>query len=409
VYVVMRRLSSRLAATCCLLACAMPFSWMLHVGGALASGLALMEMMWLLVALNEGRPLAIALLLALVFYTHLGLAWIALAMIALAWMLGGLSQPRAAATGTAIGLALASPWLWHLCNHVQLMSVAPRMENQYIDLLPAVVLLAAWGAVRAWRQQGGIRCLLALWLAFGLMAVSFRFRWLSGEGVVPVALLAGYGLAGILEALGKRQGQPYVAGPLFAIAGLILAISPTLVIEKSRLRWQWLDTAPFHLVSVPGLPPKPMDLSLYDPHMERLVKKITAISGPGEILWSNAPYAGGLVAALAHRAVSSAMFFEVPTRSGYDPLAAAHLLIWFKMAPGAEVGALQPLIERYRFRLVENDELAWIFRRDGEAGLARAPRSVVPLWLAFVLLCGAFGLAAWRLWPSSNAKGQWEN
>ncbi|MBI3324210.1 MAG: hypothetical protein HYZ92_02920 [Candidatus Omnitrophica bacterium] len=444
VYFAVRRLTSAEQAGVCLFVAVMPFSWMLHVGGTLASGMALIELLWLLVAVHESKSVSVSLLLALLFYTHLGLAWVGIATLACGWLIGGVSQPRSFARAVAVGLLLAAPWLWHLGLHLHVLRVMSRQENQTLDLLPGLVPLFVLGVAQACGirgasgqgeraplgegvrvkgkgstsvvdadktdpsslhppaftqagvvQQRAGRLLLSLWVGFGLMIARFRYRWISGEGILPLVLLAGLGLAWLIDTVARRIS--WSREPLVICAGAVLALSPSLALDNGRLQWHWPDTAPFHLAGWPGVVTKPNDLMLYTRHTERVVKTVQATSLPGEILWSNAPYSGGLVAALAGRALSCAMLFEVPPTTGYDPIAAAHLILWFKIEPLPGALPLELIRRRYQLRLVDDDEIAWIFRREPPGPLAGPPRAVIPFWMAVVLLCGASGLIVLEL------------
>ena len=188
------------------------------------------------------------------------------------------------------------------------------------------------------------------------------------------------------------------AGDFMVTLLLFLAaiVSPTLAIGgPRRTNILWTDASPFHLLWWSGTTPKPIDRTLSAPQTERLARTVSSLSRPGEILWSNAPYAVGLIAALAHRPMASAMLAEVSPAASGDPMAAAHLLVWFKIDPFPETPALSELVRRYHLQLVADDALAWVFRNPAATHLAHPPHAIIPLWLAFVLLCGALGLIVW--------------
>ena len=57
---------------------------------------------------------------------------------------------------------------------------------------------------------------------------------------------------------------------------------------------------------------------------------VAAHTAPQAVIWCNVPYAGGLIAAFAHRVLAMAMFYEVRPLRPFDPLTAADTVIWFK-------------------------------------------------------------------------------
>jgi hypothetical protein len=387
IYLVMRRLANPVAGMVALWMAMLSFAWMLQVAGALASGLALIELLWLMAAVHERRVLAASALLALMFYTHLGLSWVAVASL-VCWVgLGAVPRGRVIPVVLGAGLLMAAPWIWHVASHAGRLQVAGRNENQTLDVLPALYALAMYGGWICWRQRGAARLLPGLWLGFCLMAPAFRFRWLSGEGLLPVILLAVCGLAPLVERV-KGLGLPRWAGRV-VVAGA-LALSPSVLVQESRMKTVWFDTAPFHLLYAPVATPKVMDVRLHTHRTVELARSVAQATQPGEILWSNASYAGGLVAALANRPTSSAMFYEVPPAKPFDQVGAAHWIVWFKI-PMPDMPPLQDLVDRYHLTLTAQDELAWMLRNPSATQLAHAPHACIPWELAFMLLCMILG------------------
>lgn len=395
IYLVMRRLVGASAALASLWVAMAAWTWMLHLAGALVAGIALIELLWFMVAVQERRMVAAACLLALLFYTHLGLPWVALASVAWCCALKGLNRIRSLLISAGWGLLMALPWLWHMGSNLATLHVRARTENETIEILPLVCVLAAYGAWRCWKPGGSSRLLLGLWLGFCLMAYPFTFRWLSGEGLLPVILLAGYGLGDLSQRLAMRLRRPTSSWlGIVAFSGL-LVVSPTAVVSGSTVSFLWPDTTPFHLLNWRQIKTKGIDVQLYGPRTERLAHMIAGVSQPGEILWSNAPHGVGLVAALAHRPSSSAMFYEVGPARPFDPIAAAQWIVWFKIEPLPGMPALADLIRRYQLRLVAEDELALVFRSPGATQLAQPPHAIISWWMAFVLSCGLLGMIVW--------------
>jgi len=413
VYVVMRRLvgpdgGSGLA---CLWMAMMPFGWMLQVTEAMASGVALLELLWLVAALAAHRRVAAACLLALMGYTHLGLPWVALAGLAWAAALGAFKPHGSLWKVMVAGLLLAGPWLWHLLHHVKDLQVVSRMENQSLELLPVLYGLAIAGAWTCWQRAGSPRILLGLWLGSCVIAYPFTFRWLSGEGLLPTILLGGYGLGTLAHHLSQRWrwGGLREPGLLMLLSGAVL-LSPGVVVDAGRWHWRWPDTAPLHLLNWPALQPSVKETQLVNRYMESLSRTVAAGTPSGAIVWSNAPYAGGLVAALAARATSSFMFEEVPPARSFDPLAAAQWLVWFKIPPLPGTPALETLIRRYGLQLVADTDLAVIFRNPHARELARHPRAIISWPPVFVLSCLLLGMVLWdfRRRPIEERAG-WPN
>ncbi len=392
-----RRLFGRSVGLATLLTALVPFSWLVHMSDALASGLGSIFLLWLLVALYERRWIAVACLFVLIGYTHLGLPWVALATIGCCCAVRALPLERSSAKAIALGVFTASPWMVRVALALPTLRVVARAENSNIEIVPALLVLAAIGAWRCLVERCGSKVLIALWFGSCVLIYPYMFRWVSGEGVLPVILLAGYGTEFLIRCVQARGlNQRIICGSALLLAAVVM-LSPTVSIGSKRAIIWW-DSTPFHLINWPLTVAKTLEQPLYSERIKELAQMTASLTAPREILWSNAPYAGGLVAALAGRSTSSAMFYEVAGSSTQDPVADAHLVVWFKIQPLADTPLLSDLISRYRLVLVADQSLAMILRNPGATQLAREPQAVVPWWPAFVLSCVVLGLAAYDLW-----------
>ena len=392
IYLTARRLLSAPRALACVLMALASFTWWLQLGMTLAAGVGLIELLWLMVALKAQRRVAAACLLALLAYTHLGLSCVAVVTLLAGAGLRAIDARCALATLGWGGL-MALPWLAHIGRHAGTFRVVPRYENTTIEIVPLLLLLACVGAWHSWKARGRDGWLLSLWLGFCAYAANFSFRWLSGEGMLPIILLAGYAAARLSSQVATRFRHRCSRWTVMGlIAGAVVA-SPSWSVSPSGVRLRWLEAVPFHLFNWTA--PAPMDRVIPAPAIERLGELVERVSHQTEILWSNASYAGGLVAALAHRPTSSAMFYEVPPARPFDPIGAAHWILWFKIGPQPGTPTLEELRRRDALELVAYDELAMVFRNPAAGEPARPPEAVVPLWAAFVLLCAVCGAILW--------------
>jgi len=404
-FLVVRRLFTPSLALTCVLVGMVPFSFHLHSAITLAATLGMIELLWLVDALEHGRCLAAGLLISLLCYTHLGLPLMALITVCCAAIL----RPAIwrVLLRASWGVVLAVPWYVHLIRYRAWFHPMPRLENTMVECMPLLYLAAALGLWSCWRMKGRAVWWLGCWTGFAALARHYPYRWLSGEGVLPIVLLAGMGVSWLAERLvsifqssQQRQGSSREGNTRHLRASLgivfLLFCSPTLLQTAHGWRWFWPDSAPAHLLSWPGVVRKEVDTSLYSPAVERLAREVARQTRPQEIIWSNAPYAIGLIAALAHRPIASAMFNEVAAPHSVDAVRAAHVVVWLKIGdlPGM---ISQASLARYPLTLIAETDLAMVLRQAGVSISARVPVAVMPLSLAMVLLGASVALIVWDL------------
>ena len=401
-FLVARRLLGASVAAAALWMGMLPFSFHLHSAITLAATLGMILMLWLVDALERGRGLAAGLLIALLYYTHLSLPWMALVAVTCY----GVYRPsvRGDIKNASWGLLPALPWIVHIVRHRAAFHPFPREENTLIELMPLLYVMGAVGLWRCWRLKGPFLWPLACWLGLSLLSFRYPFRWLSGEGMLPVILLAGVAvdwassrmmLAWTSNPMRRRRGtEQQILGSFFLF--VLLAMSPTFAHTTAGWRWRWPDSAPWHLTGSRAVTPKEVDASLYTPPMAKVIAAVAAQSRPNEILWANAPYALGLIAALAHRPIASAMLNEVTASVPADPLRAAHLIIWFTFQPIPGTVTWSEL-KRLPLTLVAATEIALIFRQSNISQRARPPNAVLPFGVALLLLLSAIAAIIWDM------------
>lgn len=407
-WAVVRRLLNPRTASTVLAASLLPFSFHLHSAITLAATLGMIESLWLLVALVEERWIAAGWLIALLCYTHLGLPVVMALTMGAALLLGATSWQTMLRAGW--GLLLTIPWWVHLWGHRSAFRSVTRYENTMVELMPMLLTFAVAGLWRSWRVPK-LRWLIALAIGFLPLVGRYAYRWLSGEGLLPIILLAGVGLVSTAETLARwwtaRRGRSGAPGPhgsrrtLTLLLGVLL-LAPSLTHAPTGWHWRWFDAAPWHLLNAPWTVSKPIDVSFASPQMEELARVVARQTQPGEIVWSNAPYALGLIAALADRPIASAMFNEVVGAEPANPPAVARLIVWFKFEtlPGARSAPPRP---PGPLTVVADQELAVVYRQAGVTVRAKAPAAGLPLVVALLLLLLGITGIVWDLGRARQA------
>ena len=389
-YLTARRLAGPTVAAAALAIALTPFTFQLHCGITMAATLSMCGLLWLMVALEEDRPLAGGLLMALIGYAHLGLPVITLAtVIGHAAVRGPEAWRRL--SRAAWGAVLLVPWWLHVAAARPGLQVTARWENEGIEVLPVLLIAGAVGLWRCVRQRGRLTWLAACWAGFLLLAPRHFYRWVDGEGVLALALVGGAGIAWALERL--RPNRRWMG---WVLVGVALTMAPTYVRTGQGWERRWPDAAPWHLLGSSRVVRKPTDATLISPQIEQVVADVRRSTQPDEILWSNAPYALGLVAALAGRPMSSAMLNEVGPARPFDPIAAAHVIVFFKLGdpPG---WVTRDDLARYGVTPIVERDLAVLYRQERVPERAHPPKAALPLGAALAALGLAVGTAGWDL------------
>jgi len=296
------------------------------------------------------------------------------------------------------GLLIGSPWLIHIARHAGALQIISRNENQLGQIVPAIVLLAAIEAWGCLHHRSRRRLFLAAWVGGTAIAWPFLFRWMSGEGMLPIVLLAAGGLERVSRWITRRWRVAGSVGAVMAVLGLVIVMGPSLRRDGHEVSIRLADAAVFRALRGTLVGPP-----VYGAALQGLAYQVVRISQPGDILWSNAPYAGGLIAGLSHRATSSAMLYEVAASRTWDPVAAAQWIVWFKIDPLPGMPTFEALRRRYALTPVLDQPLAFVLRNPAASQRAHAPVACIPFWVAGVLLWAVLGIVWWDL---SRAPGR---
>ncbi len=343
---------------------------------------------------REGRWKGAGLLLAAAFYTHTLMSLLMAAAFLVGVALEDRKGSRRAAVSLFLGLVLAAPLFMHQWSLRSFFVSIRATEFYSAQMSIPLYLLAVLGVLQAVRPGKGGRYFAVLYAVLAALWWTNRDRFLSGQGLIPLCYFA----AAALDFGWDRMASRRVAarwGFWLLLAGVFFVATPQIAISASRPSARVEAASPLRdmggvegVASIKGK-------TLYHPRFVReLADVVRAMTRPDDILYSNFPYAGGMVAVLAHRATSSIMLPEVRPWTSFDAKRAARWIVWFK-EPFREPGMyLDDFLPSSGFVFAAETDLAWIF----ENPAARAGRQVKaaalgwPLVLTFVFLCFSVAL-----------------
>jgi len=310
---------------------------------------------------RQGRWQGAAVLLAAAFYTHTLMAALSAGAFLCGVTLEDRKGLRRAMVSFLLGTALAAPLWVHQWTYRSFFLAHRAQEFYSAQMSLPLYLLAALGVFVCMRPGKGGRYFAVLYAALAVLWGMNRDRFLSGQGLVPLCFFAASALDFAWDRSASRS-RPGRWGFWLFIAFLFFMVTPELASSASRPSARLEVSSPLREIGgvegVVGIKGK----TLYHPRFVReLVEAVRAKTGPADILYSNFPYAGGMVAVLAHRATSSVMLPEVLSWTSFDAKRAARWLIWFK-DPSREPGMyLDDFLLSSGLVPAGETELAWIF------------------------------------------------
>jgi hypothetical protein len=260
-----------------------------------------------------------------------------------------------------IGLAAMAPWWLHVARHAAGLRAVTQPESRSLELSPVLLGFAAWGAVTAWRRAPAYRWWLAVLVVALPWAVWYPYRFFSGQGLLPIVLLAGLAL----DTLAVRWTEKGTFLKAYLFLGVVLAAGP-MVANRPVWRVRWGETG--LTAAVGGIPLDRGHLeSLYDARsFDPLVQALRREAGPDDLLFCNYPHMGGLFGVLTGLATTTSMFAEAGRRPWEGALADARWVLWFKMPatvdPQNNPTAQRLAVER-GWRVAAETPIAWVFEQ----------------------------------------------
>jgi len=401
-------------------AACIPYTFFLKAAITIPANLALIFILLAFYALERKRMFAASILLSLSFYSHLGLPWIG-ALTFLSYGLLRKEKMKSIIWILLLTLIFSSPMLFHiLFNLDKLESVLGLKvgENELIEFYPLLYLFAIIGLLKLKVKGIESRSLFffALFIGFLPMAINYRYRLISAEGLLPVIFFAGIGLERCYDSLckffkTKKLKSASVGFYLLFCFILINFFCPTISLYNTLIPPHKKKELSFYLrdsTIVNSLPSykkhfRPLEVSLYNEDMEELIGIITKNTEKGDIIYSNYTYIGGLLSAFSGRANALHTFYEVkvpPYR--VNKIRSSKLLIWLKDPIRGFDGVLRIYVDKYKFKKIAQTKIAIILINPNAPKMkpvkpvVSTPLALLLLFCALLVICYDLALARKR-------------
>ena len=318
-------------------------------------------------------------MLALSFYSHTLMSW----LMFFALGLYGLWSPKERKALLWIlfwAVLAASPLFYHQLKFINFYRPMRVLESYYVQINIFLYILALMGFVLALKRRGDYLFFVAVLLSMSTLIFTHRDRFFSGQGLVPLSFLAAF----LLEDLRKRCFLKkdnrlnmafwilliavfYCLTPLITFSPL--RRSPKFVVT-SRIMDKEQKEAGFH---------EDKGETFYFPNLvNETVQALRQNSREDDIVFSNYNYGGGILAVLAHRAMSNAMLREVLPFKEIDIIDAARLILWFKTPGGGFPQDLREITRLYRLKKIGETQLVYLYLNEDSHFRRRVVRASVP-------------------------------
>ncbi|OGX30614.1 MAG: hypothetical protein A3D27_01415 [Omnitrophica WOR_2 bacterium RIFCSPHIGHO2_02_FULL_46_37] len=397
-YFVKRNYNSRLAFFCILML-GSSFSFYSSLSNYLP---ATMSMLFGFLGLHQflkKQVIRSGLLLALCFYTHIGMSW----FFALSLILYGLFDKRYIRTSFAIfafALILSAPMLYKQLAGLRYISISGIGNEKYFCEFKTVdYLLASFAFWLLRKKDKKYRLFLAFFFS-SLIFLPYPYRFINAQGYLPIIFLSAMALDYLCE---HRLSAPWLyARPLFTfLIGYILLFSPTLAMNKDsekrgRIKYKihLADSALVNLL-LPGRNERFFSsLAWFPNEYLSLAQLIRENSAAGDIIYSKLYLVGITAASISERPSANGLFPEVAPFRKFDPFLVAKLIV---LLQDEDREMFEAIVRNYHLQKVGENKLFAVYKNslsNTKIHIERASVTfktislILALWILLFLFAG---------------------
>ncbi len=378
------------------------YSFYLSCVDFLAASLAFCLGLLVFSSLEKNKFLAAASFLALCLYSHVSVSL----FFVLALIIYGLLRREKLRIILIINIAaliIYLPLLIHQVSHLSFIDLGSPLENFPFELNIIVYLLAGFGVYLALLRRKENAFFIAIALAT-LPFLFLRYRFLSGQGMIGIILLASLTLDFFYEkfyslASKERRYGPIVIYTALLFSGLFL-FSPSITIKDSRANFSLFGSTYINIIPTQEIRERTNEISIYLPKSFQPVFDIVEKeTGPRDLIASNFEYLAGFIATFTDRATTSAMLKEVKPFKEINPFKYAKLIIWLKDPERMSQEPLD-LIRNLGLKKTAETEVFFIYKNPEASVVRDYSGASLPLGICALALLSLLTLAVvdlvWR-------------
>ena len=371
------------------IACAGSLSFYLNLINHIPATLAMIFGILSLDQLFQKRSLRAGILLALAFYTHIGISW----FFILAVILYGLfdREHKRTVSGVVVYALLLS--LPVIIKQLAGLGAVSRLglnlnEKNLCRFKMVEYILAVPGFILALKSAGKYRLFPALFLA-SLVFLVYPYRFFSAEGYLPVVFLSACGLESFYnKCLG---GIPRLRYGVFFLAAFIFFASPAIIMDRpagagSRTYRFSLFESAFPGMALPKYDENVLAGSIWFPEeylsASRFIKEN---SRKDDIVYSSINLLGVAFSGITGRATANALLPEIDASEKFDPLSVSKILVIARDEAPEQVRDIET---GYRLVRIGQSKLFTFYDNPECSAKVKVRPAAIPFWLIGI----AFGV-----------------
>lgn len=335
-------------------------------------------------AVEQGKYRLASVLLGLTFYTHIQIPW----LFVFTFLIYALVNKKYIYFKVVLcAIALGLPFLFYLLKNAQSYHFSLEYEH-FVEEINLCLVFSCIGIKKVFKQRERYFFPIILFLISILFSLLYPYRYLSGQGTLGIIVLAAVGIEHVLA---KFAGTKLKIFALVLILFCIVCAPSFIKTKDHKLIFLPLNSTPINLIWRNHEIQRGNEQTLYTRHIQEIVKIVHDNSAPNDIIYTNLPLVGTMIATMAERSDAGGMLREVSPKNKMDPVLNAKLIIWFK--DEQDTNLRKNIIQRYSLTELFETPMAYIYRNNSTKAQMHVEKPLISNQWMFIIVVGLFAFA----------------
>jgi len=366
----------------CLVCAGSSFSFYLSLINNIPATLALIFGFFCYDQLLKGKALRAGLLLALCFYTHIGVSW----FLTLSILIFGIlerSYRKEIKFLIVFALILSAPMLIKQVTGMGYISLLDIKEKFFCEFKIVDYIIALFSLIFIIKNRREYRLFLGLFLA-SLIFLVYPYRFFSAQGYLPIIFIVAAFLDFLFEKL--KDKNLFLRSLPFTAAAFILAISPTLLMEdpyfKGKISYKiyFHDSALMDML-LPGSNARIASTTLWFPTQYLpAIRLINENSTGQDIIYSDLNNIGVCLSSISGRATANALFREMRTKMPFNPFRDSKIIA---LSLVNDLKIINSIAYRYGLIKLAQNDIFILYKNPRSQAQVNVKKASIPFWMIY--------------------------